>query len=210
MDCSPPGPSVHGILQARILEWVAIFFSRGYSLPMNWTHISHVSCTGRRILYHWCHLGSHLGPNSGTTAHGWRDPGKVSFFFFFISFYLFNEFIWLYQVLVVAYGIPWPGIEPRHPELDTWSLSHSATREVLGKVSSLLCALVSSSVKRDDHSAIYLIGLLGSLNELFHIKHRMCVHAQLLSCVRLLASPWTVVCQAPLFMGFFRQGYWSG
>ena len=31
MDCSPPGFSVHGIFQARILEWVAIFFSRGPS-----------------------------------------------------------------------------------------------------------------------------------------------------------------------------------
>ena len=30
MDCSPPGSSIHGILQARILEWVTIFFSRGY------------------------------------------------------------------------------------------------------------------------------------------------------------------------------------
>ena len=33
MDCSQPGSSVHGILQARILEWVAIPFSRGYSDP---------------------------------------------------------------------------------------------------------------------------------------------------------------------------------
>ena len=33
MDCSPPGSSVHGILQARILEWVAICFSRGSSNP---------------------------------------------------------------------------------------------------------------------------------------------------------------------------------
>ena len=33
MDCSPPGSSVHGILQARILEWVAIIFSRGSSQP---------------------------------------------------------------------------------------------------------------------------------------------------------------------------------
>ena len=30
MDCSPPGSSVHGIFQARILEWVAISFSRGF------------------------------------------------------------------------------------------------------------------------------------------------------------------------------------
>ena len=33
MDCSPPGSSVHGILQARILEWVAIAFSKGSSQP---------------------------------------------------------------------------------------------------------------------------------------------------------------------------------
>ena len=39
-DCSPPGSSVHGILQARILEWVAISFSRGASWPKNWTQVS--------------------------------------------------------------------------------------------------------------------------------------------------------------------------
>ena len=33
VDCSPPGSSIHGILQARLLEWVAISFSRGSSLP---------------------------------------------------------------------------------------------------------------------------------------------------------------------------------
>ena len=33
MDCSPPGSSVHGLLQARILEWIAIHFSRGSSQP---------------------------------------------------------------------------------------------------------------------------------------------------------------------------------
>ena len=40
VDCSPPGPSVHEILQARILEWVAISFSRGSSQSRNQTHIS--------------------------------------------------------------------------------------------------------------------------------------------------------------------------
>ena len=48
MDCSPPGSSVHGISQARILEWVAISFSRGSSPPRCQTCISCVSCsTGR-------------------------------------------------------------------------------------------------------------------------------------------------------------------
>ena len=40
MDCCPPGSSVHGILQARILEWVAIPFSRGSSQPRDWTWVS--------------------------------------------------------------------------------------------------------------------------------------------------------------------------
>ena len=37
MDCSPPGSSVHGLLQARILEWIAIPFSRGSSRPRDGT-----------------------------------------------------------------------------------------------------------------------------------------------------------------------------
>ena len=50
MDYSSPGSSVHGILQTRILEWVAIPVSRGFSPPREWTW---VSCIGRRVLYHW-------------------------------------------------------------------------------------------------------------------------------------------------------------
>ena len=57
MDCSPPGSSVHGILQARILEWVAISFSRGSSQPRDQTQVSCVSCIGRQILYHWVARG---------------------------------------------------------------------------------------------------------------------------------------------------------
>ena len=52
MDCSPPGSSVHGILQARILEWVAIPFSRGSSQARDQTCVSYVSCIGRQALNH--------------------------------------------------------------------------------------------------------------------------------------------------------------
>ena len=58
MNCSLPGSSVQGILQARILEWVAIPSSRGSSQPRVRTHISYISCTGRWVLYHLCHLRS--------------------------------------------------------------------------------------------------------------------------------------------------------
>ena len=43
MDCSPPGFSIHGILQARILESVHIAFSRGSSRPRDWTQFSHIA-----------------------------------------------------------------------------------------------------------------------------------------------------------------------
>ena len=48
LDCGPPDFSVHGILQARILEWVC-FWSRDRT---------HVSCIGRWGFYHWSHLGN--------------------------------------------------------------------------------------------------------------------------------------------------------
>ena len=57
-DCSPPGSTVHGILQGRILECIVISYSRGSSRPRNQTHISFVSCIGGQVLYHQHHLGS--------------------------------------------------------------------------------------------------------------------------------------------------------
>ena len=50
MDCSPPGFSVHGVLQARILEWVAVPFSRGSSQPRDRTQ---VSCIAGRFFTNW-------------------------------------------------------------------------------------------------------------------------------------------------------------
>ena len=57
IDCSPQGSSVLGIFQERILEQVVISSSRGSSQHGDWTCASCVSCIGRWILYHWCHLG---------------------------------------------------------------------------------------------------------------------------------------------------------
>jgi len=55
MDCSLPGSFVHGILQARILEWVVIPFSRGSSQPRDQTR---VSCTAGRFFTIWSHQRS--------------------------------------------------------------------------------------------------------------------------------------------------------
>ena len=50
MDCVSPGASVHGIVQARILEWIAISSFRGSFRPWDRTHVSCISCIGRWIL----------------------------------------------------------------------------------------------------------------------------------------------------------------
>ena len=63
MNYSLPGSYVHGIFQARILEWVAISSPRGSSQPRNPTCIS---CTGRQILYRWATREAHVYTNMYT------------------------------------------------------------------------------------------------------------------------------------------------
>ena len=58
VDCSPLGSSVYGILQARILEWVAMVSSRGSSQPRDESYVSYISCIGRWVLYHQCLLNT--------------------------------------------------------------------------------------------------------------------------------------------------------
>ena len=52
MGHSLPGPSVHGILQTKILEWAAMPSSRGSPLLRDGIRVSCISCIGRQILYH--------------------------------------------------------------------------------------------------------------------------------------------------------------
>ena len=82
VDCSPPGFSVYEIIQARILEWVAISSSKRSSRPRDQAHISYVSCIGRRVLYHQ-HLGSpmlFLLYSKGTQLHIYMYPLFFRFF----------------------------------------------------------------------------------------------------------------------------------
>ena len=52
MEYSPPGFSVHGISQARVLEWAAMTSSRGSYWPKDWICVFCVSCIGRWVRYH--------------------------------------------------------------------------------------------------------------------------------------------------------------
>ena len=69
MDCGPPGSSVHGILQARVPEWVAIFFSRASSRATDRTLVSYI---GRQILYHWATRGGHKNWQKPLSKSVWQ------------------------------------------------------------------------------------------------------------------------------------------
>ena len=69
-DCSPPDSSVHGILQARILEGVAMPSCRGPSPPRDRTQVSYASCVGRRVLYRWATREAHDEPLAGDKSCG--------------------------------------------------------------------------------------------------------------------------------------------
>ena len=71
MECSLAGSSIHGILQARILEWAAMPFPRGSSQPRDWICISYVSYISRWVLYHRYHLES--GIEAGYSPQGCKQ-----------------------------------------------------------------------------------------------------------------------------------------
>ena len=97
MDCSPPGSSVYGILQARILEWVAMPSTRGSSQSRNRTHISSISCIAGSFFTHqatWEALIvlalTNFVPGipcpthfSAKNAYFWLLISRQCFFFFF-------------------------------------------------------------------------------------------------------------------------------
>ena len=69
MDCSPPGSPVLGILQARIMEWVAIPFSRGPSQPRDWTQ---VSCIADRFFTIWATRETQMKKEQVYFPHLWN------------------------------------------------------------------------------------------------------------------------------------------
>ena len=79
--CNPMDYTIHGILQARILEWVAVPFSRGSSQPRDWTQLSHIagrfftSWATREAWQGWVQVA---GLSSGTIVT-WKKREKYSF-----------------------------------------------------------------------------------------------------------------------------------
>ena len=82
MDCSPLGSSAHGILQARIVEWVAISYSRGSFRPSDWTHIYRIAVrfltTAPPGLKMLCSTWSHILQQNSLSLFLWRRQGSFN------------------------------------------------------------------------------------------------------------------------------------
>ena len=106
MSCSPPGSSIHGVLQARILEWIAIPFSRRSSQPRDWTW---VSCIGGRFFTIWA------------TRGGCYIVGPCYLFTFYIS--QFSSVAQLCPTLCDPMDCSTPGL-PVHHQLPEFTQAH--------------------------------------------------------------------------------------
>ena len=137
MDCSPQRSSVHGISQARILQWVAILFSRGSSQPRDQTW---VFCIGRWILYHQV---TWEAPLSEYQAQFYQAPQRWPFT---AAQQYLKKKIYYYYFFCHTAGSLWDLSSPtrdqtqdlssplrvtlKPPALEVWSLNHWTTREV--------------------------------------------------------------------------------
>ena len=115
---SSPGSFVHEISQTRIREWVAIFFSRGYSQSRDWNCIS---CIGRWVLYHWATREAQLYLQSGI-----RGELLAGYFYIhsqlplpFTFHHQFSSVTQLWPTLCNSMGCSTPGFPVHHqlPEL---------------------------------------------------------------------------------------------
>ena len=149
MDYSPPGSSIHGILQARILEWVAMLSSRGSSQPRD------------QIQY----------PALQVDSLSSEPPGK-----------------------------PWQIIYGSPAAAAANSLQSCPT----------LCNPIDGSPPGSSVPGILQARTLEWVAISFSNVWKWKLKVKSLSRVQLVATPWTAAYQAPLFMGFSRQEYWSG
>ena len=116
MNCNPPGSSVHGILQARILKWVAIPFSRGSSWPSDQTQ---VSCTaGRFFIILKSESESEVAQSCPTLCDPWtvahQAPPSIGFS---------RQEYWSGLPFPSPGHVPDTGIEPRSSTLQAAALT---------------------------------------------------------------------------------------
>ena len=234
MDCSPPGSFLHGILQTRILEWVAISFSRASSRPRD----QNPSLTSPAL-------------TSGffTTSTTWEAPQKASQSVHSLSH------VWLsatpqtaarqaslsitnsrslLKLMSIKSVMPANHLILCHPLLllpsifpsnrvffsesvlcirwpKYWSFRRHAAAAAAKSLQSCLtlCDPIDGSPPGSAVPGILQARILEWVAISFSNAWKWKVKVKSLSRVRLLVTPWTVAHQAPPSMGFSRQEYWS-
>ena len=148
MDCSPPGSSIHEILQARILEWVAVPFSKGSSQPRDWTQVSHIA---GRFFTSWAR------------REAWATMEPQTIYFtqcLFISSWHFPAII---NLFIIPIGLLYPDCHiveiVQHVAFSNWLLSLSNTHLRFFHVFSFLgiiFILVQNNISLSASTKIYL------------------------------------------------------
>ena len=115
MGCSLPGFSIHGIFQARVLEWLAISFSRGSSRPRDWTQVSRIG--GRRFNL-WATRKAHGSKWVKSLSRVWlcATPWTVAYYAPPSMGFSRQEY-WSGLPFPSPEDLPDPGIKPRSPAL---------------------------------------------------------------------------------------------
>ena len=114
--CDPMNYTVHGILQARILEWLTFPFSRGSSQPRDWTQVSHnagrffASWATREAQEYW---NGWPIPSPMVLPDPGMEPGSPA--------------LQVDSLPTELSGKPWPGIKPMPPAVEAQSPNHWAT-----------------------------------------------------------------------------------
>ena len=121
MDCSPPGSPVHGILQARILDCVAIPFSRGSSCPGDWTQDS---CIAGGFFTHWATKEVLSLENNLIPMHI-KCPWYVAFWDSRYWAHIFmmpaqDSMKFLNTLRTFSFSVDWSAIWMRKKERETW------------------------------------------------------------------------------------------
>ena len=231
MDCSPPGSSVQRIFQSRILEWVAISFSRGSSRPRDPTR---VSCIAGRFFTDWATREAHSIPlyNTHHTFDEHFDcfqsvaiADNVAHIvnIFWLMFYqsdvlmlIYSDYI-LYVSKVLTYKSQFyfcvPETEKRALNLTVYTGAiklHAAAAAKSLQSCLTLCDPIDGSPPGSSVPGILQARTLEWVAIAFSNAWKWKVKVKSLSHAQLLVTPWTAGHQAPPSMGFSRQEYWSG
>ena len=220
MDCSPPGSSAHGIFQARILEWIAIRFSRGSSRPRDQTQVFHI--VGRfftiwatrepQMPLAWPLPNSQRSFFSHQEAETWQRPGGRKCWSSQLWSQVLNSAP-LHHTSLNRLGKGTFSCEKPLKCRDCFSNSPSSVNAAGAAATAkslqsclTLCDPIDGSPPGSPVPGSLQVRTLEWVAISFSNAWKWKVKVKSLSCVRLFTTPWTAAHQAPPS----RQEYWSG